>query len=177
MGIKTFLIMLIMTDSAALRSGTSALRARYRRRHPDVEKALVVLALRDTSDLYMVGCISNRFAASAVTCAVSQLPTSSERKLSLWATRQPFTVEIALLYVFCLSNSLFFLSLLCLSDRSHMQEEAGSMHSTMHSTIDAGGKAWFCCDQDTHLAHVPRAVMIEMWTAKFRGSLDQAGAA
>ena len=53
---KTFLIMLIMTDSAALRGGTNALRARYRRRHSDVEKALVVLALRDTSDSYMVGC-------------------------------------------------------------------------------------------------------------------------
>ena len=36
--------------------------------------------------------------------------SSSEKKLSLWATRQPFTVEITLLYVFSLSNSLFFVS-------------------------------------------------------------------
>ena len=48
------------------------------------------------------------FASTAVTCTMSQLRTSSERKLSLSATRQPFTVEIALLFVFSLSNSLFF---------------------------------------------------------------------
>ena len=50
-----------------------------------------------------------------------------KRKLSLSATRQPFTVEIALLFVFSLSNSLFFVSFLCLSDLSHTQEQAGSM--------------------------------------------------
>ena len=60
---------------------------------------------------------------------MSQLRTSSERKLSLSATRQPFTVEIALLFVFSLSNSLFFVSFLRLSDLSHTQEEAGSMPS------------------------------------------------
>ena len=48
------------------------------------------------------------FASTAVTCTMSQLRTSSERKLSFSATRQPFTVEIALLFVFSLSNSLFF---------------------------------------------------------------------
>ena len=58
---------------------------------------------------------------------MSQLRTSSERKLSLSATRQPFTVEIALLFVFSLSNSLFFVSFLRLSDLSHTQEQAGSM--------------------------------------------------
>ena len=73
---------------------------------------------------------NNRFAASAVTCAISQLRTSSERKLSLSATRQPFMVEIALLYVFSLSNSLVFVSFLRLCDRSHTQDQAGSMPST-----------------------------------------------
>ena len=48
--------------------------------------------------------VNIRFAASAVTSAISKLRTSSERKLSLSATRPPFTVEIALLYVFSLSN-------------------------------------------------------------------------
>ena len=70
--------------------------------------------------------VNNRFAASAVTCAISPLRTSSERKLSLWATRQPFTVEITFLHVFSLPNSLFFVSFLRLSDRSHTQEQAGS---------------------------------------------------
>ena len=74
--------------------------------------------------------VNNRFAASAVTCAISQLCTSSKRKLSLSATRQPFTVEIALLYVFSLSHLLFSLSFLRLYDRSHMQEQAGSMPLT-----------------------------------------------
>ena len=78
--------------------------------------------------------VNNRFAASAVRCATSQLRTSSERKLSLSAKRQPFTAEIALLYVLSLSNSLFFVSFLRLSDRSHMQEQAGSMHSTQAVT-------------------------------------------
>ena len=71
--------------------------------------------------------VNNPFASSAVTCTMSQLRTSSERKLSLSATRQPFTVEIALLFVFSLSNSLFFVSFLRLSDLSHTQEQAGSM--------------------------------------------------
>ena len=48
------------------------------------------------------------FASTAVTCTMSQLRTLSERKLSLSATRQPFTVEIARLFVFSLSKSLFF---------------------------------------------------------------------
>ena len=73
--------------------------------------------------------VNNPFASTAVTCTMSQLRTSSERKLrlSLSATRQPFTVELALLFVFSLSNSLFFVSFLCLSDLSHTQEQAGSM--------------------------------------------------
>ena len=71
--------------------------------------------------------VNNRFASSAVTCTMSQLRTSSERKLSLSATRQPFTVEIALLFVFSLSNSLFFVSFLRLSDLSHTQEQAENM--------------------------------------------------
>ena len=71
--------------------------------------------------------VNNPFASSAVTCTMSQLRTSSERKLSLSATRQPFTIEIALLFVFSLSNSLFFVSFLRLSDLSHTQEQAGSM--------------------------------------------------
>ena len=54
----------------------------------------------------------------------------SHLKLSLSATRQPFTVDIALLYVFSLSNSLFFVSFLRLPDRSHAQEQAGSMPLT-----------------------------------------------
>ena len=66
------------------------------------------------------------FASTAVTCTMSQLRTSSERKLSLSATRQPFTVEIALLFVFSLSNSLFLVSFFCLSGLSHTQEQAGS---------------------------------------------------
>ena len=74
--------------------------------------------------------VNNWFAASAVRWAISQLRTSSERKLSLSATRLPFTVEIALLDVFSLSNSLFFASFLRLSDLSHRQEQAGSMPST-----------------------------------------------
>ena len=69
------------------------------------------------------------FASLVVTCTMSQLRTSSERKLSLSATRQPFTVEIALVFVFSLSNSLFFVSFLRLSDLSHTQELAGSMPS------------------------------------------------
>ena len=71
--------------------------------------------------------VNNPFASSAATCTMSQLRTSSERKLSWSATRQPFTVEIALLFVFSLSNSLFFVSFLHLSDLSHTQEQAGSM--------------------------------------------------
>ena len=65
---------------------------------------------------------NNRCAASVVTRAISQLRTSSERKVSVSATKQPLTAEITLLYVFSLSNSLFFLSFLRLSDQSHMQE-------------------------------------------------------
>ena len=64
------------------------------------------------------------FAASAVTGTISQLHTSSGRKLSLSATRQPFTGEIALLYVFSLSNSFFSVCFLCLYDLSHTQEQA-----------------------------------------------------
>ena len=56
--------------------------------------------------------------------------TSSERKLSLSATRQPFTVEIALVFVFSLSKSLFFVFFLRLSDLSHTQEQAGNMPLT-----------------------------------------------
>ena len=41
--------------------------------------------------------ITNRFAALAVTCALSQLRTSNKRKVSFSATRQPCTVELALL--------------------------------------------------------------------------------
>ena len=63
-------------------------------------------------------------------CTISQLRTSSERKPSLSATRQPFTVKIALLFVFSLSNSLFFVCFLRLSDLSHTQEQARSMPST-----------------------------------------------
>ena len=73
--------------------------------------------------------VNNRVTASVVTCTISQLRTSSERKLSLSATRQSFMVEIALLYVFSLSNSLVFVSFLRLSDRSHTQEQAWSMPS------------------------------------------------
>ena len=73
--------------------------------------------------------VNNRFAESAVTCEISKVRTSSERKLSLSATRQPFMVEIALLYVTSLSNSLVFVSFLR-SDRSHKPEQAGSMPST-----------------------------------------------
>ena len=80
----------------------------------------------------MVGCTSTIRSqrCMAVTCAISQLRTSSERKLSLSATRQPFMVEIALLYVFSLSNWLVFVSFLRSSDRSHTQEQAESMPST-----------------------------------------------
>ena len=39
-------------------------------------------------------------------------------------------VEITLLFVFSLSNSLFFVSFLHLSDLPHTQEQAGSMPST-----------------------------------------------
>ena len=74
--------------------------------------------------------VNNRFTASAVTCAISQLRSSSQRKLSLSATKQPFMVEIALLYVFSLSDSLVFVSFLRSSDRSLTQEQAGSMPST-----------------------------------------------
>ena len=78
--------------------------------------------------------MNNRFAASAVTCAISQLRTSIERKLSWSATRQPFTVEIAPLHVFSLSSSLFFVPFLRLSDRLHMQKQARSMPSTQAVT-------------------------------------------
>ena len=44
--------------------------------------------------------VNHGLAASPVTCACAQLHTSSERKLSLSATRQPFMVEIARLCVF-----------------------------------------------------------------------------
>ena len=76
--------------------------------------------------------VNNRFAVSAVTCKISQLRTSSKKKLSLSSTRQPFffNVEITLLFVFSLSNSLFFMSFVRLSDLSHTQEQAGSMPST-----------------------------------------------
>ena len=56
--------------------------------------------------------------------------TSSHRKLSLSATRQPFRVDIVLLFVFSLSKSLFFVSFLRSSDLSHTQEQAGSMALT-----------------------------------------------
>ena len=73
--------------------------------------------------------VNNPFAASTATCTISQLRTSSERKLSLPATKQPLTVEIALLFVFSLANSLF-VCFLCLSDLSQTQKQARSMHST-----------------------------------------------
>ena len=99
--------------------------------------------------------VNNPFASSAVTCTMSQLRTSSERKLSLSATRQPFTVEIALLFVFSLSNSLFFVSFLRLSDLSHTQEQAGSMPwmqavapSPSHNR-DSSEKVW-TFDKRTH---------------------------
>ena len=60
-----------------------------------------------------------------------QLRTSSEfEKKTKFVGKKPFTVEVALLFVFSLSNSLFFVSFLHLSDISHMQEQAGSMPST-----------------------------------------------
>ena len=43
-------------------------------------------------------------------------PTSIEVKLSSSATRPPFPSELTLLYVFSLSNSLFFVSFLHLFD-------------------------------------------------------------
>ena len=61
------------------------------------------------------------------------------------ATRQPFMVEIALLFVFFLSNSLVFVSFLSLSDRSYTQDQAASMPSTQavapslsHATTETG---------------------------------------
>ena len=51
-----------------------------------------------------------------------------ERKETKFVSNKTaFTVEIALLFVFSLSNSLFFVSFLRLSDLSHTQEQAGSM--------------------------------------------------
>ena len=55
-------------------------------------------------------------------------------KHSLSATRQPFLVEIALLYVLSLSNSLVFVSFLRLSDQSHLKEQDGSIPSTQAVT-------------------------------------------
>ena len=53
-GLFRVLIMLIMTDFAALRSGTGALSARYGRCYSDVENAFIVCALRDTSGTWSV---------------------------------------------------------------------------------------------------------------------------
>ena len=60
--------------------------------------------------------------------------TTAKRNLSLSATRQPFIFEIALLNVLSFSNSLFFVSFLRLSDRTHTKEQAGSMPSTQAVT-------------------------------------------
>ena len=73
--------------------------------------------------------VNNPFASSAVTCTMSQLRTSSERKLNLSATRQPaiYRRNRSSVCLLRLSNSLFFVSFLRLSDLSHTQEQAGSM--------------------------------------------------
>ena len=46
--------------------------------------------------------VNNRFAASAVTCTISQLRTPSERKLSFLATKPPFTALVNLALLLCL---------------------------------------------------------------------------
>ena len=57
-------------------------------------------------------------------------------------------VEITLLYVFSLSNSLVFVSFLRLSNRTHTQEQAGSMPSTqavapnLSQNRDGSEKVW-----------------------------------
>ena len=130
-GLLRVLIMLISTDFPALRGGTGPLSARYRRVLLRCWKGVHCLsAAWHFWSVHGRLHVNNRFAASAVKCTISHLRTSSKRKLSLSATRQPFTVEIALLFVFSLSNSLFFVSFLRLSDLSHTQEQAGSMSST-----------------------------------------------
>ena len=125
------LVMLIRADFPALCGGTGPLSAWVAR----------AVLLRCWKGLHCLSAawhvrsvhgrwhVNNRFTASTVTSTISQLRTSSERKLSLSATRQPFMVEIALPYVFSLSNSLVFVSFLCLSNLSHRQEQGGSMSS------------------------------------------------
>ena len=100
------------------------------RRHRSIECLIRAVLLRCWKGLHCLSAawhvrsvhgrlhVIKRFAASAVTYAISQLRTSSERKLSLLETRPPFTVEIGLLFVFSLSNSLIFVSFLRLSDLS-----------------------------------------------------------
>ena len=96
---------------------------------------------------------------------MSQLRTSSERKLSLSATRQPFTIKIALLFVFFLSNSLFFVSFLRLSDLSYAQEQAGSIPS-MHAVAPSpshkrdGSEKVRTFDKSTHRHKILRTPKI-----------------
>ena len=123
--------MLIRDDFPALRDGTGPLSAWYGRCYSDVEKGLHCLnAVWHVRSVHGRSHVNNRFAASAVMCAISQVRTSSERKLSLSATRPPFTVQIAFLYVFSLSHSLVFVSFLRLSDLSHRREQGRSMPLT-----------------------------------------------
>ena len=129
--------------------------------------------------------VNNGFAASAVMCAISQVRTSSERKLSLSATRPPFTVQIAFLYVFSLSHSLVFVSFLRLSDLSHRQEQGRSMPSTQavepspgHSRDIDGSEKVRTFDKRTHrhklfdrqrfvsvlwLRHAQMLNLVEVW--------------
>ena len=76
--------------------------------------------------------VANKQSIRSVDGLVHNLTTSyfERKETSLSATRQPFMVEIALLYVFSLSNSLVFVSFLCSSDRSRTKEQVGSMPST-----------------------------------------------
>ena len=60
---------------------------------------------------------------------VRNLTTSYFEQNEMSATKPPFTIEVALLYVFSSSNSLVFLSFLHFSDLSHRQEQGGSMPS------------------------------------------------
>ena len=76
--------------------------------------------------------INKRFAASAVTCTILQLRTSGEKN-------NKFVGNKTAIYgrnrsVLSLSNSLVFVSVLRLSDRSHMKEQARSMPSTQAVT-------------------------------------------
>ena len=126
-GLLRVLVMLIRTDFPALRGGTGLLSARYGRVLLRCWKGVHCLsAAWHFRSVHGWLHVNNRFAASR-SRAPSHNSYFKRRKLSLSATRQPFTVEIALLFVFSLSNSLFFVSFLRLSYLSHMQEKAGSM--------------------------------------------------